>query len=348
MKFVKKLLEQHREEGRFKPVIPHTVQNTPGVSPRDTFSQNVRKHRKMKFDIHKEDTEMKEENKMKGPDPCWKGYKMIGKKTKNGREVPNCVPVKNEEVEQMVEYEQFSKPKTEKVVTIKHKTSGKELSVVHTAVPKYQKLGYELVKEGKNPFERKSTNFQTGDGVPEPRSRGVKKEEIEVVDEMAGANMDVRQIHKHLKKSGWDLTRTSGGHDVYTHPKSTEHIAVPRHKHLKAPLVLGILKTAKKVTEEVDENPMEVPKKVPGLNKLKEAKTASIARGILMRKLDTMKLIKTPKPVQPKEPEKPAQPKMTTEELSRKAQIVKNAAKKKEKFIADPVITQTYVKTENS
>jgi predicted RNA binding protein YcfA (HicA-like mRNA interferase family) len=219
----------------------------------------------------------------------------------------------------MIEYEQFSKPKKEKVVTIKHKTSGKELSVVHTAVPKYQKLGYELVKE-----------------------------EIEVVDEMAGANMDVRQIHKHLKKSGWDLTRTSGGHDVYTHPKSTEHIAVPRHKHLKAPLVLGILKTAKKVTEEVDENPMEVPKKVPGLNKLKEAKTASIARGILMRKLDTMKLIKTPKPVQPKEPEKPAQPKMTTEELSRKAQIVKNAAKKKEKFIADPVITQTYVKTENS
>jgi predicted RNA binding protein YcfA (HicA-like mRNA interferase family) len=319
MKFVKKLLEQHREEGRFKPVIPHTVQNTPGVSPRDTFSQNVKKHSKMKFDIHKEDTEMKEEKKMKGPDPCWKGYKMIGKKTKNGREVPNCVPVKNEEVEQMIEYEQFSKPKKEKVVTIKHKTSGKELSVVHTAVPKYQKLGYELVKE-----------------------------EIEVVDEMAGANMDVRQIHKHLKKSGWDLTRTSGGHDVYTHPKSTEHIAVPRHKHLKAPLVLGILKTAKKVTEEVDENPMEVPKKVPGLNKLKEAKTASIARGILMRKLDTMKLIKTPKPVQPKEPEKPAQPKMTTEELSRKAQIVKNAAKKKEKFIADPVITQTYVKTENS
>ena len=35
---------------------------------------------------------MNEEKKMKN-DPCWKGYEMIGKKNKNGREVPNCVPV---------------------------------------------------------------------------------------------------------------------------------------------------------------------------------------------------------------------------------------------------------------
>lgn len=24
--------------------------------------------------------------------PCWKGYKQVGMKTKNGKEVPNCVP----------------------------------------------------------------------------------------------------------------------------------------------------------------------------------------------------------------------------------------------------------------
>jgi len=33
------------------------------------------------------------EEKMKGKDPCWKGYQMVGKKKKAGREVPNCVPV---------------------------------------------------------------------------------------------------------------------------------------------------------------------------------------------------------------------------------------------------------------
>jgi len=38
-----------------------------------------------------------EVKKMKGADPCWKGYEMIGKKKKNGREVPNCVPVKESE-----------------------------------------------------------------------------------------------------------------------------------------------------------------------------------------------------------------------------------------------------------
>jgi hypothetical protein len=34
----------------------------------------------------------REEKKMKGPDPCWKGYQMVGTKKKGGRTVPNCVP----------------------------------------------------------------------------------------------------------------------------------------------------------------------------------------------------------------------------------------------------------------
>ena len=33
-----------------------------------------------------------EEKKMKGEDPCWKGYQMVGTKKKGGKEVPNCVP----------------------------------------------------------------------------------------------------------------------------------------------------------------------------------------------------------------------------------------------------------------
>jgi hypothetical protein len=38
---------------------------------------------------------MSEAKKMKAKDdPCWKGYHMVGKKMKNGREVPNCVPGK--------------------------------------------------------------------------------------------------------------------------------------------------------------------------------------------------------------------------------------------------------------
>ena len=45
---------------------------------------------------HKKFKDVTEAKKMKGKDPCWKGYEMIGKKNKNGKEVPNCVPVKEE------------------------------------------------------------------------------------------------------------------------------------------------------------------------------------------------------------------------------------------------------------
>lgn len=43
-----------------------------------------------------------EKKKMKGSDPCWSGYEMIGKKKKNGSEVPNCVPV-DEAFEDMID-----------------------------------------------------------------------------------------------------------------------------------------------------------------------------------------------------------------------------------------------------
>jgi hypothetical protein len=36
---------------------------------------------------------MKKANK-KSKGPCWDGYEAIGMKMKNGRRVPNCVPIK--------------------------------------------------------------------------------------------------------------------------------------------------------------------------------------------------------------------------------------------------------------
>ena len=45
---------------------------------------------------HKKYKDVNEAKIMKGKDPCWKGYQMIGKKKKGGREVPNCVPVKEQ------------------------------------------------------------------------------------------------------------------------------------------------------------------------------------------------------------------------------------------------------------
>jgi hypothetical protein len=37
--------------------------------------------------------------------PCWKGYEMVGMKTKNGEEVPNCVPVQEDSIKEIIEEE---------------------------------------------------------------------------------------------------------------------------------------------------------------------------------------------------------------------------------------------------
>ena len=44
--------------------------------------------------------QLKEDDK----NPCWDGYEMIGMKEKDGKEVPNCVPIE-EELLQEAEYQ---------------------------------------------------------------------------------------------------------------------------------------------------------------------------------------------------------------------------------------------------
>ena len=78
-------------------------------------------------------------------------------------------------------------------------------------------------------------------------------EEIEQLDEMPESAMKTRDVHAHLKSKGWAVARTSGGHDIYKHPKAKNIIAVPRHKQLKAPLIKGILKSSQVAEEVMDE-----------------------------------------------------------------------------------------------
>ena len=66
---------------------------------------------RVKMDVQKESTDVEiveeesivlegENKQMKGKDPCWKGYQMVGMKDKNGKKVPNCVPTEEKEVEE--------------------------------------------------------------------------------------------------------------------------------------------------------------------------------------------------------------------------------------------------------
>jgi hypothetical protein len=57
--------------------------------------------------------------------PCWKGYEMVGTKKKDGREVPNCVPVKENVVSEAEVVDTQTKPDTqesEEVITSSEET----------------------------------------------------------------------------------------------------------------------------------------------------------------------------------------------------------------------------------
>jgi hypothetical protein len=65
---------------------------------------------------------------MKGEDPCWKDYKMVGtKKGKGGKEVPNCVPEETE-----VKSEAYNKDSVDKAIkTSRQKIGGREAKMIH-------------------------------------------------------------------------------------------------------------------------------------------------------------------------------------------------------------------------
>ena len=62
--------------------------------------------------------------------PCWTGYKQVGMKKKNGKNVPNCVP------EETI---------TEKKVKISK--DGKERLVWDAELRTYLQMGWKVVKE---------------------------------------------------------------------------------------------------------------------------------------------------------------------------------------------------------
>lgn len=60
--------------------------------------ENMSKMTNMASKVHarvKFDTDFKGINLMAEDGPCWNGYEQIGTKMLDGREVPNCVPIKD-------------------------------------------------------------------------------------------------------------------------------------------------------------------------------------------------------------------------------------------------------------
>ena len=90
-------------------------------------------------------------------DPCWKGYKQVGMKKKGGREVPNCVPVK-EELKPVPSAEQIAKKFQKPEDTIeKAIKSGSKVEKEHTKSQKTaEKIAAAHVNELPNYYKKLS------------------------------------------------------------------------------------------------------------------------------------------------------------------------------------------------
>jgi hypothetical protein len=79
---------------------------------------------------------------VKGGDPCWKGYEMVGMKKKGGKDVPNCVPVKEQKSDDVP----FDGPYKRDTGTVTDKSGAK-----HTPMSRAKHLARQaLQKQKKN------------------------------------------------------------------------------------------------------------------------------------------------------------------------------------------------------
>lgn len=93
--------------------------------------------------------DISEASKMKGKDPCWKGYEMVGTKEKGGKTVPNCVPT-NEEKEFKKEWSKTGKEAS-------HRETGEKTY-------EYQELGHDGKPTGKREY-RNAQGKSMGESV---------------------------------------------------------------------------------------------------------------------------------------------------------------------------------------
>jgi hypothetical protein len=85
-------------------------------------------HLKEARDYYTHSNAVEESDRIKN-DPCWKGYKMVGNKDKNGRSVPNCVPESTMPlVRQLMDEDSPSKGKKWKTNGVSHGQKGVTIS----------------------------------------------------------------------------------------------------------------------------------------------------------------------------------------------------------------------------
>ena len=148
----------------------------------------------------------REEKKMKGPDPCWKGYQMVGTKKKGGREVPNCVPEEKQTFEEglgRMIAKVINKVTSAKKAPLPQKTDRREYEVPGKTKQNVQEGIY-----GIEDSPQSATN-----SVKAMESNGRKKE-------MTKSARMIKSIYKkkNVKETLYDWEKTEKGGKVVDEP----------------------------------------------------------------------------------------------------------------------------------
>lgn len=114
-------------------------------------------------------------------DPCWKGYEMVGMKKKGGRKVPNCVPVKEEQIDEIK-------------VSTAYSYAGKKMEKERKGLlpGDHNPTSKTELKNMRNAAERTDKDYY--------KKRGFKKIEEEQIDEKAPPGAKFERMVKHIKK----------------------------------------------------------------------------------------------------------------------------------------------------
>lgn len=136
-------------------------------------------------------------------EPCWEGYEQIGTKMVDGKEVPNCVPVKaeeEEEVEMSVEEEAPSMDQKEPKKVVESTTTQ-----VETYFAEHEKIQVEFT-EAKAKWEAERKEFETikaelSAEIEELKNRLAEEPSAEPLSHSVEGKTESVRLYKHSDKT---------------------------------------------------------------------------------------------------------------------------------------------------
>jgi hypothetical protein len=214
--------------------------------------------------LNREEVEHIDEGQNKqveGGDPCWKNYQMVGKKMKNGKEVPNCVPVK-EETDTL--------EKSEMAQTQLH-----FIKYAAEEILEYINMGGKIEEWYQNKLSKVQSEVESLHSYVEGESRRTgMKEEVEQIEEGQMKRMATdREEGARLSKVPFDGPYTKVK-DTITDKSGAKHSPMSRARDLARSAALKQTKKLQAVKEEKeDSRKAEIVKDVIKKAKKKKSET---------------------------------------------------------------------------